>query len=172
MSDPRAGGLQAVRSSLRTLVYCCAASAVIELGTRGAFTFFLGRLRSGAWADYGLFAVGSFAIAKLGLAVDAASDVPRYRQLRAKFLAEAGRFEEALADCDAALAAGPSDSVALLRFTVLAAVGREGEVRAPLDELISFHDPRRLPPDARRRPLPRRWRRARQPPPHGPPSRP
>src|SRR5271170_1114504 len=59
MSDARAGSLHAVRSSLRTLVYCCAASALIDLGTRLAFDFCLRRLRSDEWHDYSVLEVTS-----------------------------------------------------------------------------------------------------------------
>jgi hypothetical protein len=91
MSDPRAGGLRAVRSSLRTLVYCCAASAVIELGTRGAFTFFLGRLRAGAWADYsvlGFTSTLSYA-ASIAVAVVSAMVIARLGALPARIVVPA-----------------------------------------------------------------------------------
>jgi hypothetical protein len=54
MNDARAGGLHAVRSSLRILVYCSAAAAAIELVDRIGFDYLFDRLNAGTLHDYSL----------------------------------------------------------------------------------------------------------------------
>ena len=72
----------------------------------------------------------------LGFAIDNGLDGIGPRLWRAKAYRELGRFREALADCDRALASSPGDgSIRWLRAGLLLASGRQAEAAAEFEEL-------------------------------------
>ena len=77
----------------------------------------------------------------LGFVIDNGLDSPSTRLWRAKALRESGRFPEAIADCEAALASSPGDpSIRWLRAGLLLAAGRQGEALREFD-LIRARNP-------------------------------
>jgi Putative Zn-dependent protease, contains TPR repeats len=87
----------------------------------------------------------------LGFAIENGLDGPAIRLWRAKALREAGRMAEALADCEAALAAAPGDpSIRWLRAGLLLASGRMPEALREFDAIKAVYpDLPALPADDR-----------------------
>jgi tetratricopeptide (TPR) repeat protein len=76
----------------------------------------------------------------LGFALENGLDGAAIRLWRAKALRESGRIPEALADCEAALAAAPGDpSIRWLRAGLLLASGRQAEALREFDSIRAQH---------------------------------
>jgi tetratricopeptide (TPR) repeat protein len=76
----------------------------------------------------------------LGFAIENGLDGPAIRLWRAKALRELGRLKEAIADCEAALAAAPGDpSIRWLRSGLLLASGRQAEALREFEAIRAQH---------------------------------